>query len=105
MSLDRVKSIALVLVLLAAIASAFANIPNLALILLVLGAVGGWDAPEDRRLGTMVMALVLISLSGELAAIPAAGDAFATIFRNIGVAAVGSAIIGVCQTLGSHIKF
>lgn len=105
MTLDKIRTVALVLALLAAIASPFADIPNLALILLVLGAVAGWDAPQDRRLGTMIAALVLIQLSGELGAIPAAGDQLATIFGSIGVAAVGSSIIGICQTLASRIKF
>lgn len=105
MDLSKIKTIALVLALLAAIASAFTGIPQLALILLVLGAISGWDQSMDQRVGAGVAALVLTGLSGELSAIPAAGDALATIFGNIGIGATGAAIIGICQTLGSRIKF
>lgn len=99
MNMQKVSRVALLIGAIVAIVAAFVSIPQLALILLVLGAVAGWDAPVDKRVSIMVTALVLIGLSGELNAIPAVGGYLAAIFGSLGVVAVGSSIVAITQNV------
>lgn len=99
----NLSTIALGLGVIIAIVSAFVSIPELALIMLIVGAVSGWGTPLDRRAGLMLTALVLTSLSGELRAIPAAGDILANIFGTLGIGAVGASIIVICQAIAGRL--
>lgn len=101
--MGKLPEIALALGVLVAIVSAFAGIPELALIMLVLGAVSGWGTPLERRAPLMLTAVVLTSMSGELNAIPAVGGYLATAFGTLGIGAVGASIIVICQAVAGRV--
>ena len=83
------------LAVLVAIAAAFVTIPQVAVILLVLGAIAGLGNSAEDNLRVMVIAIVLLVGSKSLEVIPEAGTYLATIFGGIGVAAFGSVVTGV----------
>lgn len=83
------------LAVLVAIAAAFVTIPQVAVILLVLGAIAGLGNSAEDNMRVMVIAIVLLVGSKSLEAIPEAGTYLATIFGGIGVAAFGSVVTGV----------
>lgn len=88
------------LAVLVAIAAAFATIPDVAIILLVLGAVAGvGNTPEDNN-RVFLIAIVLTVGSKLLEAIPGAGTYLSTIFSGIGTAAFGASVTGI--TLGLY---
>ncbi|MDA0339151.1 MAG: hypothetical protein O2910_04835, partial [Proteobacteria bacterium] len=67
----------IVTILLAIVAGIITDIPVLgpyiAAILVVLGIIGAFDTPDDRRLPIMVSTLILMGVSSTLAAIPTVG--------------------------------
>lgn len=99
----NLSTIGLGIGVLVAIVSAFVSIPELALIMLIVGAVSGWGTPLDRRAGLMLTALVLTGLSGELNAIPGVGGYLASIFGTLGIGAVGASIIVICQAIAGRL--
>jgi hypothetical protein len=83
------------LAVLVAIAAAFVTVPQVAVILLVLGAIAGLGNSAEDNMRVMVIAIVLLVGSKSLEAIPTAGTYLATIFGGIGIAAFGSVVTGV----------
>ncbi len=83
------------LAVLVAIAAAFVTVPQVAVILLVLGAIAGLGNSAEYNMRVMVIAIVLLVGSKSLEAIPEAGTYLATIFGGIGIAAFGSVVTGV----------
>jgi hypothetical protein len=59
------------------------TIPQAAVIIAVLGLVGGWFVPEDRRVPYMVLALTLALAHGALAPIPAIGGYLTDILASV----------------------
>jgi len=87
-----------------AIVAAFTAVPELGLIMLVAGALAGWDTEEASRARLMLTALVLTGLSGELNAVPAIGGHLANIFGTLGIAAVGASITVITQVIVARLK-
>ena len=87
------------LAVLAAIIGAFATIPYLAAILLVLGGVAAIGNKPEDNLRVFLTATVLIVGAKQLEALPAVGSYLAVIFANIGTGAFGASAVGVALTL------
>ena len=83
------------LAVLVAIAAAFVTIPQVALILLVLGAIAGLGNSGEDNIRVMLIAIVLTIGAKSLEVIPEVGTYLAVIFGGIGVAAFGSVVTGV----------
>jgi hypothetical protein len=80
--MDLSKIVRLVAVLFAVVAG-LVTIPQAAVIIAVLGLVGGWFVPEDRRVPYMVLALTLALAHGALAPIPAIGGYLTDILASV----------------------
>ena len=83
------------LAVLVAIAAAFVTVPQVAVILLVLGAIAGLGNSNEDTIRVMLIAIVLTIGSKSLEAIPTAGTYLSTIFAGIGMAAFGAVVTGV----------
>ena len=90
--MNKIYAIARAIMVLVAIASAFADIPQLAAILVVLGIISGIGTESESSPRVLLAALVLSGYHGVLEAIPAAGGYLSTIFGSIGIAAVGASV-------------
>jgi hypothetical protein len=87
-----------------AIVGAFVTIPNLTMILVLLGLVGGlWiDGPDHVRV--IVSALALTALSGVLSSIPSIGGYLTNIVSSFGVLAAGAAIMIILRNMYARFK-
>ena len=68
------KIIQIVGVLVALVAGLIGGFPQSALVIAVLGAVGGWFIADDDRMRFLVAALALAMVHGALGPIPAIGE-------------------------------
>jgi hypothetical protein len=102
--MDKIYAAARALAVILAIASAFVAIPNVALLLLVLGGISAIGNDSERNSRTYLIAIVLILGAKTLEVIPAAGAALATIFTSLGIAVVGAAMVAITITLACRIK-
>lgn len=80
--MDVIKIVRLVAVLFAVVAGLVA-IPAGAIIIAVLGLVGGYFVEEDRRVPYMVLALTLALVHGALGAIPGIGKYLTDILASV----------------------
>jgi len=80
--MDVSKIVRLIGVLFAIVAGIVA-IPQATLIIAVLGLVGGWFIPEDRRVPFMIMTLTLALAHGALGPIPAIGTYLTDILASV----------------------
>lgn len=80
--MDLSKIVRIVAVAFAVVAGVVA-IPQSAVIIAVLGLVGGYFVPEDRRVPFMVMTLTLALAHGALEPIPAIGTYLTDILASV----------------------
>ncbi|MDA0681261.1 MAG: hypothetical protein O2880_13100 [Proteobacteria bacterium] len=80
--MDTAKIVRLVAVLFAVVAALVA-IPQEAVIIAVLGLVGGYFVEEDRRVPYMVLALTLSLVNGALGPIPVVGTYLTDILGSV----------------------
>jgi hypothetical protein len=97
--MGKLYAAARALAVLVAIAAAFATIPQVALILLVLGAVSGLGNSNEDNIRVFLIATVLTVCSKLLEPIPTAGPYLVTIFTGIGTGAFGAAVAGIALGL------
>jgi len=103
--LDKLYALARLLAVVVAIAAAFAEVPYLAAILLILGGIAGVGIGRDDRTHLYLATLVLVAASKLLEGFPApAGTYLAAIFANLGVAFVGASIVNVTVGLLTRVK-
>lgn len=82
-----------------AIVGAFVTVPQLSVILILLGAISViGNQPEDNVRVYIVTAALLLGAK-ELSVVPAVGSYLATIFSGIGLAALGGTALGVLITI------
>jgi predicted histidine transporter YuiF (NhaC family) len=81
-----------------AIIAAFATIPYVAAILVVLGLIYGYGI-KDEQVRVIVSALALGALSGSLTAVPTIGSYLAAIVANLGVYVGGVALIIILRNI------
>ena len=87
-----------------AIVGAFIDIPYLALILLLLGLVGGISIATEDSVRVMVTALALASLSTVFLHIPEAGGYIAKIFGAGGVFVAGASMTLIVRNVWNRFK-
>ncbi|HEV2365283.1 MAG TPA: hypothetical protein VGS12_13930 [Caulobacteraceae bacterium] len=97
--MTKIYAAARALAVLVAIAAAFATIPSVAVILLVLGGIAGIGNTAEDNMRVFLVAIVLMVGAASLKAIPSVGDYLTTIFTGIGTAAFGASVVGVCMGL------
>lgn len=90
--------------LLVAIVGAFAEIPYAGAILVILGMVVGFTIAGEDHVRVLVTALVLASLSGVLAEIPAIGEILAKIFSGIATLTAGAALMIISRNIYKRFK-
>jgi hypothetical protein len=102
--MGKVYAGARALAILVAIAAAFATIPYVAVVLLVLGASSAiGNTPEDT-IRVFLIAVVLVVGSKALDAIPGVGVRLDVIFSGIGTAAIGASILSIVLGLARRIR-
>jgi hypothetical protein len=94
----NIAKILLILAVLASVASAFVDIPQLAAIAAIGGAVYGVMAvEEDQRVYFLMVALVLSTSAGALGGIPELGRYLTDILTTLGAFAAAAAIGVICK--------
>ena len=102
--MDKIASVARVLAVILAIASAFFSSPLIFPLLFVFGGIAAIGNNSERNSKNYQMTIVLILSAGMLKAIPLVGSYLATIFSSLGAAFVGASIIAIIITLQHRIK-
>lgn len=102
--LNKVTSAARVLLVLVAIAAAFANVPFAAAALLVLGGVSAITNSWEDNGRILLVAIVLTLGAKSLDAIPVAGAYLAAVFTGLGTAAIGASIVGLSIGLARRVR-
>ena len=90
-------------VLVALVAGVMGGFPQSALLIALLGAVGGWFIDEDRALRFLITALALAMVHGALGPIPAVGHyitgALGGVSSLFNAAAVTVIVVGTVKAL------
>lgn len=102
--MDKVCALARLLAILVAIVVAFVDVPQAAVILLVLGGIAAIGNAPEENLRVYVVTLVLLGYAQMLDAIPAVGGPLAAIFANVGVAMLGYSIVAITIRVALRIK-
>ena len=102
--MDKLYAVARLLGIALAIVSAFVAIPNVALALLILGAVAAIGNDMDRNVKLMIGAVVLTLTAKSLEAVPAVGPQLATIFANVGIAFVGASVMAITLLIVTRVR-
>ena len=94
----NIAKILLIIDVLASVASAFVDIPQLAAITAIVGVVYGvMGVEEDQRVYFLMVALILASSAGALGGIPELGSYLTAILTTLGAFAAAAAIGVICK--------
>jgi hypothetical protein len=99
-----VQKIAFLVALLLAIVAAFATIPYVALILAVLGLIGGFTIVAEEHVRVIVSALALKYLAETFGAVPQVGGYVTSIIGNIALIAAGGALMIIFRNIYGRAK-
>jgi hypothetical protein len=102
--LEKICALARVIAILVAIIAAFVVIPQVAVILLVLGGIAAITNTAEDNLRIYLVTVVLILGAKMLEVIPVAGVPLAAIFGNIATAMVGCSIVAITLRIIARIK-
>jgi hypothetical protein len=102
--MDKLCAVARILGIAVAIASAFVAIPNVAIILLLLGGVAALCNDIERTTRIMLATIVLILGAKTLEALPAVGVPLAAVFAALGTALVGASIVGITMMIITRVR-
>ena len=103
--MNKLYAVARLLAVVVAIAAAFATIPYVAAILLILGALAGLGVAKEDRTRLYLVALLLVVASKILEGVPApAGTYLSSIFGNLGAAYVGASVVALTLSLVASIR-
>ncbi len=98
------KIIQIVAVLAAVVAGLWSGFPEAALVIAVLGAVGGWFIAEEDRQRVLVAAIALSIISGGLSAIPVVGHHISNVMASLGSLYAAGAITVILVALYEKLK-
>ena len=101
--MDLAKIIRIVGVVLA-IAAGVVTIPQSALLIAVVGLVGGYFVEEDRRVPFMVLCLTLSMAHGALGAIPGVGAHLTAILGSLSSLVNAAACTVIVMTIVERVK-
>lgn len=101
--MDVAKIVRLVAVLFAVVAGLVA-IPQSAVIIVVLGLVGGWFVEEDRRGPYMLMTLTLALVHGALGPLPAIGGYLTDILGSLSALLNAGACMVIVMAIVDRVK-
>ncbi len=101
--MDLAKIVRLVAILFAVVAALVA-IPQSAVIIAVLGLVGGWFVEEERRLNYMVLALTLALVHGALSPIPVVGGYLTDILGSVSALINAGACTVIVMAIVDRVK-
>lgn len=93
--MGKIYALARALALVVAIAAAFVTVPQVAAILLLLGAVAAIGQSDEENAKLFLVAIVLTVGSQALLALPTVGAPLSTIFGGLGTAAIGAAAMAI----------
>ena len=99
-----VQKIAFLVALLLAIVAAFATIPYAALILAVLGLIGGLTVMAEEHVRVIVSALALKYFAETFGAIPQVGGYVTSIIGNVALIAAGAALMIIFRNIYGRVK-
>jgi len=100
MNLQKIVGLAAIAL---AVVGAFAAIPYLPAILVILGLVAGLAIGAPDHVRVIVSAIALNTLSSALTSIPAVGDALANMLSNFGIATAGAALMIILRNI--YVRF
>ena len=98
------KIIQIVAVLAAVVAGLWSGFPEAALVIAVLGAVGGWFVAEEDRQRVLVAAIALSIISGGLNAIPVVGHYISSVMASLGSLYAAGGITVILVALYEKLK-
>ena len=98
------QKIVFLVALLLALVAAFTAIPQAALILAVLGLIGGFWVVPDQHVRVIVSALALKYLADTFGSVPQAGMYVTSIIGNIGLIAAGAALMIIFRNIYGRVK-
>ena len=101
--MDVAKIVRLVAVLFAVVAG-LVSIPQSAVIIALLGLVGGYFVEEDRRLNYMVLTLTLALVHGALGPIPQVGGYLTDILASLSALLNAGACTVIVMAIVDRIK-
>jgi hypothetical protein len=101
MSLHKIVGLVALVV---AVVGAFVDIPQAALLLLVLGLVAGWGVAGEHHVRVIVSALALAGVGGSLNAVPAVGGYLAAIVSALAVFSAGAALTIIVRNMVERFK-
>lgn len=101
--MDLTKIVRLVAVLFAVVAGLVA-IPQSAVIIAVLGLVGGWFVEEDRRVPYMMTTLTLALVHGALGPIPGIGGYLTDILGSLSALLNAGACMVIVMAIVDRLK-
>jgi len=105
LDLNKLYALARLLAVVVAIVAAFMEVPFVAAVLLVLGAIAGLGVERGDRTRLYVVTLLLVAASKFLEGIPGEiGTYLSAIFTGLGTAYVGASIVALTHSLLLHIK-
>ena len=100
----NIAKILLIIIVLVSVVSAFVAIPYLAALAAVLGLVNGvLYVEEDRRMYTLLLAVVLGTSAGALGGIPEVGGYLTTMFTTLGSIAAAGALGVICKGISERV--
>ena len=99
-----VQKIAFLVALLLAVVAAFATIPYAALILAVLGLIGGLTVVAEEHVRVIVSALALKYFADIFGAIPQVGGYVTSIIGNVALIAAGAALMIIFRNIYGRVK-
>ena len=98
------KIIQIVAVLVAVVAGLWSGFPEAAMVIAVLGAVGGWFVAEEDRQRVLVATIALGMMSGGLNAVPAVGGYITSVMASLGSLYAAAAVTIILVALYEKLK-
>ena len=103
--MNKLYAVARLLAVVVALAAAFVEVPYVAAVLLILGAVAGIGVAKEDRTRLYLVALLLVIGSKMLVGLPGlVGTYLAGIFGGLGAAYVGASVSALTLSLLASIK-
>ena len=98
------KIIKIIAVLAAIVAGLWSGFPEAAMVVAILGAVGGWFIEADDRQRVLVAAIALSVVSDGLGAVPVVGQYISSVMGSLGNLYAAGAIVVILVAIWEKLK-